>query len=571
MSKDFKDTKKPNSKGSRYNSRKDGKYANKNKYLDNETRKTDGMIDCQDPFWYAKDQKAIENMASYPWNAIVGDAYPGLGPVAGSKDKTPAIIVYPVWHAIGSGDTSRNNYLTRAADSYYQYVTQGFTGGVDFEAPDLLFTALAAESLIASLIEGKRAYGLLNYYLQYNKYYARTIIEALGFDFDDLKSNMANFRTQYNIRVSQLNKILAVPKSFFIGDRWEYLSSWIFTDTDSPEYSTAYAYSIMAALKYEATAITTGTSLSWAPKGSDKMTVSQFFGFIDNLTNAMIDSDVRAIFGAVRRVYDESQLKVLSELEESFTTTLVRNDVVAMAIHNTMPMAQFQSSVTSVNSPSTFLPLTQSPEGAIVTNIYGNYIGGSATVGDKTYPCSYEPDALILDMYDHIVNPGNVLDATANMTALDYTDRYMTDAGGIILNRIICRSEIISLPRVFSINDATGQMEVTYAPVYISNNHFSFAANSNGATWHSQEAIDRISKFSHLDSHTIMRVMCTPTKQEATIGGKATTAFKFSGVQTYVGEIDRYTALTVDELKAMHETSQFQLLSMPSNTKSVTR
>lgn len=571
MSKDFKDVKKPNSKGSRYNSRKNGKYANKNKYLDNEIGKPDGMINCQDPFWYAKDQKAIENMANFTWNAIVGDEYPGLGPVAGNRDKTPAIVVYPVWHAIGSGDTSRNNYLTRAADSYYQYVTQGFTGGVDFEAPDLLFTALAAESLIASIIEGKRAYGLLNYYLQYNKYYARTIIEALGFDFDDLKSNMANFRTQYNIRVSQLNKILAVPKSFFIGDRWEYLASWIFTDTDSPEYSTAYAYSIAAALKYEATAITTGTSLSWALKGSDKMTVSQFFASIDNLMNAMIDSDVRAIFGAVRRVYDDSQLKTLSELDENFTTTLVRNDVVAMAIHNTMPMAQFQSKITAVNSPSTFLPLTQSVEGAIVTNIYGNYMGGSATVDGATHPCIYEPDVLILDMYDHTVNPGNVLDATANMTVLDYSDSYSTGSGGIILNRIICRSEIVSTPMIYTINDATGKMEMSYAPVYASNTQFEFAINSNSATWNTSQAIDRIAKFTHLDSHTIMRVMCTPVKEDCVVGDNPTKVFKFTGVQAYIGEIDKYTSITVADLKAMHETSQFQLLSMPSNTKSVTR
>lgn len=570
MSKNFDKSKGNSSRNKRWNNKYNGKDSNKNRPLDSEVRGPSGMINAQDPFWYAQDQKAIENMASFPWNEVVGSRFPGIG-AKDNSDKTPAIVVYPVWHMIGSGDVSKNNYLTRAADSYYQYVTQGFTGSVDFEAPDLLFTALAAESLLSVMIEGKRAYGMMRYYLQSNKYYAKTMIDALGFSYESLKKDLAEFRSQYNIRVSQLNKIIAVPKSFFIGDRWEYLSSWIFTDTDSPEYSTAYAYKIAAALKYEATASTTGTALSWAVKPYNNMTVDQFFDYIDELVNALIDNDARDVFGAVRRVYDDSQLKTISELDEDFTTTIVRNDIIAMSLHNAMPLGQFQASITAKDKPSIMLPLVQTPIGAIASTVYGNYMGGSASIGENTYPCVYEPKEFILDMYDHTISPANVLDATASMITLDYDDRILNESGGIVLAKVICRSEIISLPIMYSLYD-NGQSEAAvYAPIYISNPHFTFAANSNGATWTKSDATKRISEFSHLDSHTIMRVMDTPTVDNITIGDKSTQVYRFHAVMAYIGEIDKYTGISAEKLSQMHEKSQYQLLSMPSNAKSVTK
>lgn len=570
MSKNFNRNKNSDFKSKKGNNNNSRKGSNENRPLDREAKIDSAMISAQEPFWYAKDEKAIANMATFPWNDIVGDKYPGVTRGTTSNDRTPAIVTYPVWHCIGSRDVTRNNYLTRAADTYYQYVTQGFTGAVDFEAPDLLFTALAGESLLALLIEGKRAYGLMKYYLQYNKYYARTIVRALGFDFDDLNKKMAEFRTQYNIRVAQINKLIAIPKSFFIGDRWEYLSSWVFTDTDSPEYSTAYAYVIQACLKYEATAINTGTSLSWVNKSSDFFTVTSFFTFLDSLINALTDSDARDIYGAIRRVYNPSDLKVVSELEEDFTTTVVRNDVIAMAIHNTVTLQRFDSSVTATNDATKFLPITQSPEGAIVSNVYGNYVGGSAAMGSKTLKFNFEPKEFILDMYDHAVTPGNILDATVNMTVLDFTDQRIS--GNTILNRAICRSELIATPQIHFINDLG--VEVTFnAPLFLSTSDYSFTADSAGETWSGDGVDDEIAMFSHLDSHTLMRILETPAEISKEIGETMDLVNYFNSinVKAYLGEIDRYTGLSLTDLAKMHEVSQYQLLSMPDNSKSVTK
>ena len=558
------------SKYKKGNNKNSGRSYNENRPLDREAKINSSMISEQDPFWYAKDEKAIANMATFPWNNIVGDKYPGMAKGTTSNDRTPAIITYPVWHCIGSSDTSRNNYLTRAADTYYQYVTQGFTGAVDFEAPDLLFTALAGESLLALLIEGKRAYGLMKYYLQNNKYYARTIVRALGFDFDDLNDNLANFRTEYNIRVAQINKLIAIPKSFFIGDRWEYLASWIFTDTDSPEYSTAYAYVIQGCLKYEATAINTGTALSWANKSSDFLTVKSFFAFLDSLINALTDSDARDIYGAIRRVYDPSQLKVVSELEEDFTTTIVRNDVIAMAIHNTMTLHRLNSSVTATNDAQKFLPITQSAEGAIVSNVYGNYVGGSAAINAVSQKFVYEPIEFMLDMYDHAITPGNVLDATANMTVVDYSDKHVS--GNTIVGRVVCRSEVIATPMVHIINDLG--LEVNFnAPIYLSTTDYTFGVDSGGESWNGGGVIDEIAIFSHLDSHTIMRVLEKPAMKSQEMGNPPTVEDYYSSVNVnaHLGEVDRYTGISLAELAKMHEVAQYQLLSMPDNSKSVTK
>lgn len=505
----------------------------------------------QDPFWYAKDQKAVENMASIPFLEILGE---GLTPSDGS-DSVPAIVTFHYNHVCGSEQPvlrGMGSYATRAANAYFQYVTQGFTGGVDFEAPDLLMTALAAESLFAKLIEGKRAYGLLRYYLQYNKYYARDIITALGFDFDDLSANMANFRTEYNIRVAQINKMIAVPHGFFIGDRWEFLASYIFTDTDSPEYSTAYAYVADKFLLYNPTRMKTGTALTWfkgiTTKPITGWGVAQFFSDVDHMLQQLNDSDTRAMFGAIRRVYSDAQLKKVSELEDEFVTTIVKHDVVAAAIHNAVWTGSYENVVgiaprellTTQGATPTDVALFQDE-----TGLLHGWIGHRIESSTK-YP---KMDNYLLDMYDHMVNPGNILDITANMEVVSHGPAYeMEDSSG---NKT--KDVLMSIVRCEIITDVKVWFEMPVAGfVGVSVQKFLFSSTST------VNLSSTFARLSHLDSHPLICVIGNASSS----GGHPPTY--------YIGEIDKYTLVSSDVLAKMHQRSMYQLLSMPENSKSVT-
>lgn len=214
----------------------------------------------QDWQWYADSDVVKRMLGNFPFTEIVGSALPN----SAGKDTVPGIILADYTPAI-SASAGNNNYATRTAQTYYQYVTQGFTGGVTFEAADLLMTALAACNVFIALEDFRRAMGILSYYLQFNKYYAKAMVRALGYDYDDLVAHRADYVAQFNIRVEQVNKLFAVPKTFNLLNREMFIAKYLFTDTKTPEYSTVYGYKPANLLKYQATRVATGTSLSWFP------------------------------------------------------------------------------------------------------------------------------------------------------------------------------------------------------------------------------------------------------------------------------------------------------------------
>lgn len=522
----------------------------KQDYKPNENVTPDGKKKgCQDPFWYATDQKAIDNMASFPFLEVVGDT------IGNSSDKVAGLMRMSYRHCISNTITggtfkSSGNYATRAAKTYYNYVTQGFTGSVDFEAPDLMMTALAGNSLFALLIEGKRAYAAMDYYLQFNQYYAKTVVEGLGFSYDSLLSNKANFRAEFNIRARQINKLIAVPKKFFIGDRWEFLAGNLFLDTNSPEYATLMAYVCEDFLQYDATAAKTGTCLRWYPR--QQFTYETYFATVDALISSLDDDDVRSIFGAIRRVYSDGDLKQVTDLQEGIEIAIVKNDIVSAAIHNmswsgSTKAAGFENVIGYLPKANvtegvdlTDAPIYQDATGNIVCAIYqrqGQFIPYSGGSVDKD---------VLLDMYDHLVSPGNVLDITASIQVSLKDDPTITLTSGsnnAVYSPLRCRSEVYTGIQMVVLDD-----DESYSLRAVDKGGASaYPISVNNAT------------FFHVDSHPLI---CCTSSMSPTYS---------SDIQFYIGEIDKYTVLSRRDIAQLHDRCMYNMLLLPENTKSVTK
>ena len=542
-------------KGKRYGNRNRKPNRNKKPKPNNKPNENQadggGTGEYQDPFWYAKEKQAINNMANYPFLEVVGSK------IGSTSDRVGGLMVINYNHAISNTTANlvidTGNYATRAAKAFYNYVVQGFTGGVDFEAPDLIMASLAANSLFALMIEGKRAYSACDYYLQFNKYYASAMVNGLGFDYDSLVANKADFRAEFNLRVAQINKVIAVPKQFFIGDRWEFLASHIFTDTTSPEYSTGFAYVCNNFLQYDSTAATTGTCLRWYPRST--LTATSFFTLVDTLIDALDDDDIRSMFGAIRRVYTDGDLKQLTELDESLPLSVVHNDVVSAAVHN---MSWAMSNVSaSVDRVIGYLPASLSTAEAELVDcpIYqdstGNIICNTLQLGNGFIPysggsSSNTGEDVILDMYDHMVSPENVLDITANIQVSlpgDSATSITIGSTAYSYYPVRGRSEIITTVNmvVYSSDTATALYSVTKGggspyPVTINN-----------------------ASFFHLDSHPLIAISTSAIPTYT------------SDISFYLGEIDRYTVLSRMDVARLHDRTMYQLLLLPENTKSVTK
>ena len=504
----------------------------------------------QDPFWYGKDITAIKDMASFPWLEIVGTRIKGT-----ATDAVPGIMALTYRHAIntsalqdGSLDNRFGNYATRAARAYYNYVVQGFSSSVPFEAPDLMMTALAAASLRSWMLEGRRAYTVLAYYVMQNKYYAADIMRGLGFDYDDWIANKARFRAEYNLRVRAMNNTLVIPKGLFISDRWDFIASNLFTDTTSPDYSSLMGYINRAALKFDATTARYGTCLKWkeTTTPSKLLTVTDFFNIVDDLLNALNDDDVRSIFASVLRVYPVSNLKMLMEItDESPDMPVFRNDVVAATFHNAIwanTPAESNTTKAYCRTDAAFMLNGQDSNEVVIYqdqsgNILTRLIGKSTTTEPSiNNPSKALATHVILDMYDNLVTPENVLDITVSMQVAGTME---TGVSGTY--PIYCRSEYIT--GLYVLGDFTST-DGSYNPIMNP-----VLDNWNGTFTPSLCAL------THIDSFPIVPFRST---------GAGTP------IQGYLGELDKYTTIPGDTLALLHDRCQFNMLLMPENTKSIT-
>lgn len=533
--KDFKDK----SKFDRTRGRKNSKYNVSDK----------GMY--QDPFWYGKDITAIKDMASFPWLEIVGTRIKGT-----ATDAVPGMMALTYRHAIntnalqdGSLDNRFGNYATRAARAYYNYVVQGFSSSVPFEAPDLMMTALAAASLRSWMLEGLRAYTVLAYYVMQNKYYAKDIMRGLGFDYGDWISNKARFRTEYNLRVRAMNNTLVIPKGLFISDRWDFIASNLFTDTTSPDYSSLMGYVNRAVLKFDATTAKYGTCLRWRETTTPDrlLTVNDFFNIVDDLLNALNDDDVRSIFASVLRVYSVGNLKMLTEItEESPDIPVFRNDVVAATFHNAIwantPAESNNKSKIYCRTPAAYMISdTVSNEVVIYQDNFGNILtrllgSSSTTEPSLNAPSKALATEVIIDMYDNLVTPENVLDITVSMQVAGTME---TGVAGTY--PIYCRSEYIT--GLYVLGDFTS-IDGSYNPIMSP-----ILDNWNGTFSPSLCAL------THIDSFPIVPFRSTSP------------GTKITG---YLGELDKYTTVPGETLALLHDRCQFNMLLMPENTKSIT-
>lgn len=522
---------KPKPDGEAKGQRKKGKKG-RSGHGDNEDydpKTKSGKNKFQDPFFYAWNEEAIKDMASFPFLQSVGERI-------GTADEVPGIIIFPYRHAVGSQyfpgalSSRKKTYAAKAAQAFFEYVTQGITGGdPGFEAPDLIMAEVAAASLAALFAEGKRAYGMCKYFLQFNETYAQTAVEALGFDYNSIVSDLANFRSEYNVRAKQFEKQIALVGDFTLVQRWLYIATNIFTDTDSPEYSTAFAYRCDAYMAYDDISMNTGTSLQWYPRGSALYTQDSYFDLIDELMGALNGSDQREIFGAIRRVYDDSAFIKVEELMEDYLTPVVRNDVVGAAIHN----CDWISTPVFGDAPDSVWTTVPTAIAKRQCAMYQTPAGDLRSTYVTAAPASAPAPELLLDMYDHLVNPGNVLDITANMQFTNET--YSIGSASVAV--IHCRTEVL-----------------TGIEIYVQNEDVAFLTiNKRISGTVSIATMEVISLLSHMDSHPLL-----------TYGSG-------SAVANYIGEIDKYTFVSLQALTKLHAKCFYQLLALPANSKSVTK
>lgn len=290
-----------------------------------------------DAAWYALSPRLLENAASISWHRPTGSAIGGKN-VKFNHDLTPyslpGVITLNVRTCPGVS-TDGNSALNTASRNLYTFVRHANSGHSNYNSPDLMLYLLAVDQVYAFICNAQRLYGIMNVFAQENRYYPKHIVRALGFDYDDMLSNLANFKFWINSFVLKAGS-LCVPGGFSVYLRHSFMFQNVYMDEPSAK-AQSYAFVPEGFYVYDETTNPQGGQLTWSELSGTgtPITFNALRAFGDSLLNPLLESEDLAIMGGdILKAYGVDALYKTSTIPDDYVTVPVHDVEVLDQIHN---------------------------------------------------------------------------------------------------------------------------------------------------------------------------------------------------------------------------------------------
>lgn len=245
VEKEFKGKAKNKSKKGKKGKGKGKKNSNSNKGLEGVTRGVDegGVSSSNDISWYSKNPELLQQAGNLSWGYKLGLPVNYINENFEFKvlDKKPLtrvpgfmfVGVIPGPGVTADSDTfQESDAVNLAAKDQYAYIRYANSGHSNFEAQDLMLYYLSWDEIQMEIYDAMRAYGIANITNMQNRYMPRALVQALGWDYEAIVSDRANFASKINSAIARLGAF-PVPKGMHYFSRHEWLFSNLFTDETS--------------------------------------------------------------------------------------------------------------------------------------------------------------------------------------------------------------------------------------------------------------------------------------------------------------------------------------------------
>lgn len=323
------------------------------KRFNRSAKERDGSQDVpnhNDWSFYAASDEIARGIASIPFNYLGGTKFP-LGELNDQKP-LPCVLTIPYINSIGVTSKGTEG-VNMAAAQLYTYIRHTNSGAKNYEAADVMMYVIALRDTYAQYFNLRKLIGLCSSFNFYNHNLPDMIIEGMGVNAEDLRSNLANYRTQLNILAKKLNSF-AAPKYFKVFDRTAFINSFIFTDSSSIR---GQFYNFVPAGKY-----------TWSPKTSERGTelvytphqwneneapftfVPKTFQFyLDSLKSQLdalfLDTDALTMSGDILKAFPNAELYSVGQIPDDYQTSFVMDEDILAQIENmrSMPLASYMS------------------------------------------------------------------------------------------------------------------------------------------------------------------------------------------------------------------------------------
>lgn len=195
---------------------------------------------ANDVTWYTKTPEQVANAANISFMNALGQnvqVFPNIN--SNIQTSAPGVMRLGFIPTFGNPQVP-SDAMNTAARKVYQFIRNYNSGSTNYEAPDLMKYFMLMDSAYAYAGFLIRTYGLINSYSAANRFWPETFFIASGVNFNDLKRNIAAFRTAVINYIAKVNSMV-VPGTLPIFQRHFWMASNVYKDSDS-FWSQTYIY-----------------------------------------------------------------------------------------------------------------------------------------------------------------------------------------------------------------------------------------------------------------------------------------------------------------------------------------
>lgn len=319
-----------------------------------------------DASWYMRYPELAKDASKLPFTTPLGK-YPYVstnGILPAGKFKTgaeafgiPGIMAINWFPTIGQSDDP-NSPVNIVSREIYSFVRHANSGHSNYDAPDLMMYILSMDSLYSFYAAMVRVYGVMMLYNGMNRYMPKRLVEALGFDFDNISANLAQFRWLIN-QVAYKLTALYVPLGMSYFERHIWLNSGLYVDSSSIKAQT-YVFKQNAYYIYSATAATNYAAKLNYTEVPNKLTLSKCQDFVNSMLDPILsDEDMNIISGDMLRAFGADNL---------FTVAPIADDYVVVPSYSQEVLSQIQN-LTIMGTPNTTIDTNNGFKADIVQRI----------------------------------------------------------------------------------------------------------------------------------------------------------------------------------------------------------
>lgn len=184
-----------------------------------------------DVSWYIPSEQLLKDVASFSYAYPLG-ARLNVGAYGAdiNNSSIPGIMAIKTSITYGHA-TEMESPINVASRKMFTYIRHANSGRSNYDAPDLMIYIAAMDQAFAFLSWMRRLYGVMSTYNSQNRYYARAAVVANGADFDNLITNLANFRTYINTYALKIAS-MCIPSDLGFVNKHMWMFENIYVDKE---------------------------------------------------------------------------------------------------------------------------------------------------------------------------------------------------------------------------------------------------------------------------------------------------------------------------------------------------